>query len=138
MIPTPSGKGVILIGGYDDTHRRSSNLLLELNGETISSLSWNVMEHKLKFQRSYHTAVFISDHLTTQKSSFVREPTPIRDFSGGSIFRMEAPNPHRICYDPRYGQDTCQNPALHLTEYCSSPFKFPVYAKSRDARSWKK
>ena len=137
MTPTPSGKGVILIGGYDDTHRRSSNLILELNGETLNSLSWNIMEHKLKFQRSYHTAVLVPDDLTTQKSSFVREPTPIRDFSGGSIYRMEAPDPHRICYDPRYGQDTRQNPAPHLTQYCSSRLKFPIYAKSRVARSWK-
>ena len=26
-------------------------------------------------------------------------------FSGGSIYRMEVPDPHRICYDPHTGQN---------------------------------
>ena len=132
MIPTPSGKGVILLGGYNDTHRRTSNLLLELSGNSIESLTWNIVEPRMKFQRSYHVAFFIPDNLTHPKRHFSGERAPIRDFSGGSIYRMEAP--HRIHYDPRYGQDNRHNP--HLTGYCSSRLKFPFYPKSRVSKSW--
>ena len=67
MIPTPSKKGVILIGGYNDSHRRTSNLLFELTGNSLDSLSWNIMEVRMKFQRSYHVAFYIPDYLTTPK-----------------------------------------------------------------------
>jgi len=89
-------------------------------------------EHRLKFQRSYHVAYFIPDHLVIPKTHFAGEPTPVRDFSRGSIYRMEAPN--RIFYDPRRGQDNRHNP--HLTQYYSSQFKFPLYPKPRVGRSW--
>ena len=67
MIPTPSKKGVILMGGYNDSHRRTSNLLLELTGNSLESLSWNIMDVRMKFQRSYHVAFYIPDYLTTPK-----------------------------------------------------------------------
>jgi len=132
MIPTPSKKGVILIGGYNDSHRRTSNLLFELTGNSLDSLSWNIMEVRMKFQRSYHVAFYIPDYLTTPKRHFNGEPAAVRDFSGGSVHRMEVP--HRIFYDPRYGDGNRHNP--HLTGYCSSQFKFPFYPKSRAGKSW--
>ena len=132
MNPTPSGKGIILIGGYNDSHRRTSNLMFELTGQTLACLRWNTMEQHLKFQRSYHVAFFIPDHLTTPKRHFAGE-MPVRDFSGGSVHRMEVPQ--RIFYDPRYGQDN-NGHSPHLTGYCSSQFKFPFYPKARVSKSW--
>jgi len=129
VVPTPSGKGVILIGGYNDSHRRTSNLLLELAGQCLASLRWNIMELKLKIQRSQHLTFFISDHLTTPKSGESGNVPPIRDFS-----RAEVPN--RIFHDPRYGQDNSHNP--HLTGYFTSQFKFPIHLPtSRTGRSWR-
>ena len=129
MVPTPSGKGVILIGGYNDSHRRTSNLLLELAGQCLASLRWNIMELKLKIQRSQHLTFFISDHLTTPQSGESGNLPPIRDFS-----RAEVPN--RIFYDPRYGRDNSHNP--HLTGYFTSQFKFPIQlSTSRTGRSWR-
>ena len=86
-------------------------------------------EHRLKFQRSYHVAYFIPDHLVIPKTHFAGEPTPVRDFSRGSIYRMEAPN--RIFYDPHR-----QDRMPHMTQYYSSQFKFPLYPKPRVGRSW--
>ena len=43
MIPTPSGKGVILLGGYNDSHRRSSNILLELTGQSLDTLRYKII-----------------------------------------------------------------------------------------------
>ena len=154
MIPTPTEKGVILVGGYNDSHRRTSNLLLELNGRCLASLRWNITELRMKFQRSYHVALTIPDHLTTLKTNLVAGDNPIRDFTLGSINRASAQ--HRG-HDPKYSQSTLYhdqpyvqntvnynarygpnsqnsqngpNPAPHLTQYCSSGFKFPFYSKS--------
>ena len=129
MVPTPSGKGVILIGGYNDSHRRTSNLLLELTGQCLASLRWNIMELRLKIQRSQHLTFFISDYLTMPKSGESGNVPPIRDFS-----RAEVPN--RIFHDPRYGRDNSHNP--HLTGYFTSQFKFPIHLPtSRTGRSWR-
>ena len=129
MVPTPSGKGVILIGGYNDSHRRTSHLLLELAGQCLASLRWNIMEQRIRYQRSQHLTFYISDHLTTPKSGDSGNVPPIRDFS-----RAEVPN--RIFYDPRYGQDNSHNP--HLTGYFTSQFKFPIQLlTSRTGRSWR-
>ena len=156
MIPTPTEKGVILVGGYNDSHRRTSNLLLELTGRCLASLRWNITELRMKFQRSYHVALPIPDHLTTLKTNLVAGDNPVRDFTLGSINRMEASASHRghdpkysqstvyhdrpygqstVNYNARYGQNSRsgpngQNQAPHLTEYCSSGFKFPFYSKS--------
>ncbi len=159
MIPTPTEKGVILVGGYNDSHRRTSNLLLELTGRCLASLRWNITELRMKFQRSYHVALTIPDHLTTLKTNLVAGDNPVRDFTWGSINRTEPSAPTHRGHDPKYSQSTVfhdgslrnvqstvnynarygpngrngpkgQNQAPHLTEYCSSAFKFPFYSKS--------
>ena len=56
MITSPSDRGVILIGGYNDSEVKTSKLLLELSGYCMESLHWTVLEQKLKFLRSYHVA----------------------------------------------------------------------------------
>ena len=63
MIPSPNGKGVIVIGGEsktfekDDDDDEVSDLLMELNGDT---LQWKILDQKLDAKRRYHNAIPIS------------------------------------------------------------------------------
>ena len=66
IIPSPNGRGVVLIGGIKNVgnglHVRSDELL-ELTGESIDSLTWIKLEQKLIFPRSEHIALPVPDTL---------------------------------------------------------------------------
>ena len=64
MVTSPNGKGVILIGGYNDSQAKTSKTLIELIGNSIKSLEWIILEQKLKYLRSYHIAFSIPDDLS--------------------------------------------------------------------------
>ena len=62
MVTSPTGKGVVLIGGFnvtDDDKWRRSNLLLELSGDSTENLQWKIMSQQLKFSRASHIAFII-------------------------------------------------------------------------------
>ena len=58
MVPSPSGKGVVVIGGYNRTERTCSNALLELKG---SSNEWIPLKQTLQHARERHVAIPIPD-----------------------------------------------------------------------------
>ena len=61
MIPSPNGKGIIVIGGesktFGEREDKVSDLLMELNGDT---LQWEILDQKLDAKRRYHNAIPIS------------------------------------------------------------------------------
>ena len=77
MVTSPTGKGVVLIGGQrlkfdrDTIFQRifhipkycSSKHLLELSGGSIESLKWNVLEQELMNPREGHLAFSVPDTL---------------------------------------------------------------------------
>ena len=66
MVTSPTGKGVVLIGGFnvtDDDKWRKSHLLLELSGDSMENLQWKIMSQLLKFPRASHIAFIIPGRL---------------------------------------------------------------------------
>ena len=62
MITSPTGKGVVLIGGYcsyDDYTEGKYNDFLELSGDSEKNLQWSLMTQKLQYPRSGHVAFTI-------------------------------------------------------------------------------
>ena len=76
MVPSPTGKGVVVIGGMtntlgyegrmreDDPPYNSLDIttaLLELSGESIDSLQWTTLDQELRYERAYSVAFPIPD-----------------------------------------------------------------------------
>ena len=62
MVTSPSGKGVIVIGGYNWNDLKESNVLLELKG--IFSKELVPLKQTLQHARSSHVAIPIADDWT--------------------------------------------------------------------------
>ena len=58
MVPSPSGRGLVVIGGYNGNEGKSSNVLLELKG---SSMEWVPLKQTLEYARYRHVAIPIPD-----------------------------------------------------------------------------
>ena len=66
MVATPNGKGVILIGGHNQSDHKSSDALIELKGNTMDMhMEWIVLERKLEYARSNHIAIPIPNDKTS-------------------------------------------------------------------------
>ena len=65
MVTSPNGKGVIVIGGYNDSEYKYSNILLELCGNCLKNMKWVQLEQTLQVPRSGHVAFQIPNYLTT-------------------------------------------------------------------------
>ena len=87
MISNPVGQGVLLLGGH--THnRRNSNIILELSGKSLETLSWKIMYFSMKSFRSCHIAFPIPDHYTVPQRRgphFAQEPVPVSDFTPAHV-----------------------------------------------------
>ena len=86
MISNPVGQGVILLGGH--THnRRNSNIILELSGKSLETLSWKIMYFSMKSFRSSHIAFPIPDHYTVpeRRPRFNQDQVPVKDFTGAHV-----------------------------------------------------
>ena len=57
---SPTGKGVILIGGRKKENHNGSQNFLELQGDSIDSLKWVSLEQKVT-QRAGHVSFPITD-----------------------------------------------------------------------------
>ena len=61
MVPSPNGKGIIVVGGDSETRGdredKVSDLLMELDGDT---LQWKILDQKLDAKRRFHNAIPIS------------------------------------------------------------------------------
>ena len=60
MITSPSGQGVIVIGG-DRGYHDYSDAIFELYGNDYQSLKWRTLPKKLKFPRRGHLALFLPE-----------------------------------------------------------------------------
>ena len=58
MVPSPSGRGLVVIGGWNDNEGKHSNVLLELKG---SSMEWVPLKQTLQYARHCHVAIPIPD-----------------------------------------------------------------------------
>ena len=66
LVTSPTGKGVVLIGGFhitEDEKWRRSHSLWELSGDSIENLQWKEMCQQLKFSRASHIAFIIPDQV---------------------------------------------------------------------------
>ena len=65
MVTSPTSKGVVLMGGNSFQcfymKRYSSKTILELSGNSIESLEWNVLEQELMHPRGGHLAFSVPD-----------------------------------------------------------------------------
>ena len=66
MVSSPTGRGVIIIGGK--ARRIPSNIkaLIELSGDSVESLKWTFLEQKLRHKRVDHTSMIISEQFTNE------------------------------------------------------------------------
>ena len=80
MVTSPTGKGVILIGGefqhipdmegYVRIMQKKiySNELIELSGDSIHSLKWTVLDQKLVYARKDHVSFLIPNEVASKLS----------------------------------------------------------------------
>ena len=66
MVTSPTGKGVVLIGGTNRNGNHfstigHSEILLELSGHSIENLQWSILDQKLSQPRTHHVAITIPD-----------------------------------------------------------------------------
>ena len=61
MICSPTGRGVVIIGGQTkkESWYEDSDALIELSGHSLDSLKWTVLKQKLKFPRYFHLSFTI-------------------------------------------------------------------------------
>ena len=66
MISSPTENGVVMIGGVP-VHDNSfvSNNFLELSGNSIETLEWKILEHKLQYARFGHVSFSISNDIAS-------------------------------------------------------------------------
>ena len=53
MVTSPSGQGVILIGGFDFSMGKQLDTVIELT----ASMKWKTLEQKLKYPRDRHVTL---------------------------------------------------------------------------------
>ena len=53
MVPSPTGRSVIVIGGY---------VLIELSGDSIRSLKWTILDQRLQYGVFKHVSFDFSNH----------------------------------------------------------------------------
>ena len=61
MISSPTEKGVLMIGGWNQNFEEHSSKLLELSGDSKETLKWKILEQKLQYPRSGHVSFSISN-----------------------------------------------------------------------------
>ena len=65
MISSPTEKGVVMIGGWNQNFKEHSSKLLELSGDSKETLKWKILEQKLQHPRSLHVSFPISNDIAT-------------------------------------------------------------------------
>ena len=59
MVTSPTDEGVVIIGGYNHDLCKESYHLIEIMGNSVETLEWNLLEQRLKYARSAHLAFAI-------------------------------------------------------------------------------
>ena len=71
METSPTGKGVILIGGSKKENHNGSQNLLELQGDSIDSLKWSSLKQKIT-PRYDHVSFPITDDVHTKFTELMK------------------------------------------------------------------
>ena len=58
LVTSPTGRGVVLIGGYN---RKEENGLFELTGDSKENLKWEQIKPKLEHGRYQHLSIPLSN-----------------------------------------------------------------------------
>ena len=64
MVTSPTGRGVVIIGGWNEKSCKYSTSLFELDGRTME---WVKLKQKLEHGRVGHVSFAIPDNLPTPK-----------------------------------------------------------------------
>ena len=63
IVSTPNANSLLLIGGYNWNESSFSSAIYELSGDSINSLQWTLLQHKLRYPREGHLAFHIPDDI---------------------------------------------------------------------------
>ena len=63
MVSSPTETGVLVIGGKDSNQYSNSNIVMELSGNSKTSLHWTILEQNLKYPCVYHVSFLISNQI---------------------------------------------------------------------------
>ena len=92
MVPSPTGKGVVVIGGMTNTlgyegrmHEddppynslSTTDALLELSGDSIDNLRWTTLDQEVRYERAYSVAFPIPDGVVDElETTKINSGTP--------------------------------------------------------------
>ena len=71
MVPSPTGRGVIVIGNVRKSINgecRNITTLIELSGDTKESLKWIVLDNTLHYVRHHHVSFVLPDEVSIDLS----------------------------------------------------------------------
>ena len=71
MVTSPTGKGVVVIGGLCHRKNEYSDAIFELSGESTETLKWTLLEQKLQIARSYHLSFYIPNQVCKDINSML-------------------------------------------------------------------
>ena len=73
MISSPTEKGIVMIGGATTkgvtANRIVSYNFVELSGNSVETLEWKILEHKLQYARYGHVSFSISNDIASTLTS---------------------------------------------------------------------
>ena len=64
MVTSPDGRGVMIIGGYDDTNNKYSGKILELRAGGSGIIDWQEVD-ELENARKGHVVIPVPEQITT-------------------------------------------------------------------------
>ena len=73
MVPSPTNKGVVVIGGLlpiADRTIKMSDGLYELSGDSIQTLRWTILEQRLRNGRSGHVSFPIPNQIANDLKNY--------------------------------------------------------------------
>ena len=65
MVTSPDGRGVMIIGGYDDTNNKVSGKILELRAGGSGIIDWQEVDAELENGRYGHVVIPVPEQITT-------------------------------------------------------------------------
>ena len=71
MITSPTGRGVVVIGGWNDRSNRYSTTILELHGRTME---WIPLKQTLSYGRVGHLSFYVPDEITSVRKIQTTKP----------------------------------------------------------------
>ena len=73
MVPSPTKKGVVVIGEKvlgRAKWRKLSDAIIELSGDSIETLTWTILEQRLRNPRSGHFQFLIKSQMILKRNNY--------------------------------------------------------------------